>query len=343
MNLPVFMTDVEFRSFRDENASVELIDQFHQQAEQLFSIRNPQEFLKHKNAHTKPETADFISQLRDEYVYFPWEHLTYRILAREDYYELKTSRNRPLISLEEQNILKDFRVAVIGLSVGSNVAHALSLMGCSYNMMLCDLDTLELSNFNRLMGGLQNVGQNKAELVAKNMLFNDPFCMPEVVSSPVTTEMLEQSHQNKPLRLIVEEIDSLPEKVSIRKWAKKNGVPVLMLTSDVDNLIVDIERYDLDPSLEYLDRSEAEWQELLQSHDGTVQSAVRIIKQIIGENYIDPYMITAAEKVGSEVVTWPQLVTPGYLAGSTGAAAIKRIALGQDQRSRVKHKITTDE
>ena len=46
---------------------------------------------------------------------------------------------------------------------------------------------------------------------------------------------------------MLEEVDDLATKVEIRRHARALGVPVVMVTDDGDNVIVDVERYDLDP------------------------------------------------------------------------------------------------
>lgn len=76
-------------------------------------------------------------------------------------------RNLGFLDRNEQNTLRDARVAIAGLGgTGGAQAHALARSGIGH-FTLADLDTFELANFNRQLGATMNsIGQAKVDVIA---------------------------------------------------------------------------------------------------------------------------------------------------------------------------------
>src|ERR1044072_2938935 len=60
------------------------------------------------------------------------------------------------------------------------------------------------------------------------------------------TEFFEKSW---PIHAVVDEIDDLKTKILLRIEAKKRELPVIMATDLGDDVMLDVERFDLDPNL----------------------------------------------------------------------------------------------
>ena len=100
------------------------IDRYAEQLRELFLIRNPRyrfqpdyekEFIEFRNRHyagMSPEEAG-------DWFYFPWSKLLIHYLPDAFHQELRTARNKNLITAEEQKRFYDFTVVIAGLSVGA--------------------------------------------------------------------------------------------------------------------------------------------------------------------------------------------------------------------------------
>src|SRR5215472_4167137 len=107
--------------------------------------------------------------------YYPWLNLALRTVEPDALFELRTNRNRNLVTTAEQSTLRQARVAIAGLSVGSNIAGALAHHGIGRTFCLADHDDLATSNLNRTYARLLDVGVPKCQLAARSVLELDPF------------------------------------------------------------------------------------------------------------------------------------------------------------------------
>jgi len=97
------------------------------------------------------------------------------VLDESEFVELRTNRNRYLITAAEQEVLAGKRIGIVGLSVGQSVAMAIALeRGCG-ELRLADHDTLDLSNLNRLRGGVHEIGLPKVVMAARAIAELDPY------------------------------------------------------------------------------------------------------------------------------------------------------------------------
>ncbi len=331
MEGPSLIKKTDLVSFLKDQPSVVYIDDLESQLKALFLVKNPQmHIFGSARIFDSVEFKNFSKNIKSNLVFFPWLKKVVKIVNEEDYFLLKTSRNAPLINFDELKCIKKSRVALIGMSVGSNIAHALGLMGFS-NMLLCDHDDLECVNFNRLLGGIDETGINKAELVARRLYGNNPYAKLDVLAMKITTDLLDQQHNQEQIQVIVEEIDSLDMKIDIRRWAKQRGVAVVMLTSNVHGLILDVERYDLDRTITILGRTEKFWYNIMKKSDGSMEQRLKMVNAIVGKNVMDNRMRSALSEIGKTIITWPQLISAGMLEGSIGVATLLNIATGRDK------------
>ncbi|KAK0111117.1 hypothetical protein ONS95_001493 [Cadophora gregata] len=223
-------------------------DSIQDQLEELIEVRSPWLRLKGEAlnqlvlAHLDGTPIDFYGT----YVFFPWRKELLHILPKDEFIEVRTSRNRYRITPSEQTRLSSKGVGVIGLSVGSATALTLALEGVGGELRIADFDVLSLSNTNRLRSPISNIGVNKAVLCAREMYEINPYLNIKVFPTGLQEGNFEEFLSNgRKLDLLIEECDDLPMKVFAREQARKHGIPVIMETSDKGML--DVERFDQEP------------------------------------------------------------------------------------------------
>ena len=103
-----------------------------------------------------------------------------------DYHEA-FSRNLGLITPEEQEKLRNSRVAIAGMG-GVGGVHLITLARLGIGRFsIADPDTFELANFNRQYGAkICNLGQNKAEVMAAEARQVNPELDIRVFTEPIT-------------------------------------------------------------------------------------------------------------------------------------------------------------
>src|SRR5262249_33626789 len=133
-----------------------------------------------------------------------------------------------------------------GLSVGRAVVSALAHEGIGGELRLADFDVLDLSNLNRVPGGVADVGVSKVVLAAREVAEVDPYLRLATFEHGVEDATIASCVAGGDV--IVDECDGRAMKLLLREHARAAGVPVVMATSHRGML--DVERYDLEPERE---------------------------------------------------------------------------------------------
>jgi nitroreductase len=281
----------------------------------------------------EPERARRVAALLggrepDQYgcwVLFPWSRRLVQVLPEAEFHEVRASRNRYKITVEEQRRLRSFAVGIVGLSVGQAIATTMALEGCAGRYRLADFDTLALSNLNRLSCGVADLGQNKAVVAARRLFEVDPYLEVSVWEQGVDEDSVDRFlAEEGRVDLLVEECDDLFMKVFVRERARALGVPVLMETNDRGML--DIERFDLEPG-----------RELLHGLIGDVRARdlkglptkekVPFILKILGD--MSPRLAASLVEIDQTISSWPQLGSGAMLGGAVASDAARRVLLGE--------------
>jgi nitroreductase len=262
------------------------------------------------------------------WVFQPWSRRLVHVLPREQYRELRTSRNRNKITLDEQRRLGALTVGVAGLSVGQATAITLALEGVGGRFRLADFDTLALSNMNRLRAGAHAIGVNKAVLTAREIFEIDPYADVTVFERGVRDDTLDAFLNG--LDLLFEECDDLKMKVRLRERARELGIPVLMETSDRG--LFDVERFDREPA-----------RPIFHGLVGGLRAAeldglstyekVPVVLGILGAETISPRLAASLVDVEATLKTWPQLASAVALGAAVNTDAARRVALGELRES----------
>lgn len=320
--------ELPLQEVRSLCSPVLVLDSYRDQLEDLFLIHNPR--FKFAKNHDK-EFADFLNEYAPDlersgsWVYFPWNGKLVHYLTDTDHQEVRTARNKNLIHKDEQERFYNSTIAVAGLSVGSHAALTIATMGGARRMKLADMDVISPSNLNRLRFDFTSIGVHKADAVARALYQLNPYADIEVFRDGVTDKNMDGFLDGADI--LIEELDDIEVKIRLREEARSRRMPVLMATDSSDNVILDVERFDLHEDmpifhglLEGMDLSDIKTNRI---------KLYEVMGRIINLNYVTPRQLHSVKEIGVTIYSWPQLATAAYMTGSVLAYATRRIILNQ--------------
>lgn len=310
-------------------AGAKLVDDCRRNLEELFLLRNPK-YRYDKNYAGGLEI--FIREYSDgralfecgTWFYYPWLKTAVHFLEDSLHQELRTGRNRNLITKEEQEKYYDATISIAGMSVGSHIAVVLAMTGGAKHLRLADFDNLSGDNLNRIRESYANLGTNKAVLVARRVFELNPYAdieiFPEGVSEGNAGEFVNGAS------VIIEEVDSPFWKIRLREMAREKGIPIAMVTDNGDGVIVDVERYDKEPKRALLHGKITVSAEEFRHLDP--RDLPRVAAKMAGADVAVPRMLESVVEVGETLYSWPQLGTAANLAGTIGAYLVRHLTAG---------------
>ncbi len=305
---------------KEAEASV-LVDAYDRQLRELALVRLPSAGEEERRLWAE----EFAKENPGVWVHLPWEKKLARILDREEYFEVVTNRNRDKITLAEQRRLRTKRVGVMGLSVGGEAAVSLAQEHLCGHILLADFDSLDLSNLNRLQGGFDDLGVNKAVLVARRIARIDPYLEVTVFPDGVTEENADDFLRG--LDLLVEECDHLPMKHRIRERARRAGLNVVFAGDERGFLSIEPyrERPELLPFHGRIERP----QPSREAFPDRLSFLKALTEWLGGFQAISERSRLSLERVGETLVGYPQLASEArFAAGQVGHVA-RRLLLGE--------------
>lgn len=247
-------------------------------------------------------------------------------------FELSTLRNRNLITREEQEKLRKTTVGFFGLSVGSHAAVTWAMGSRADNIKISDPDTIDPTNLNRLRAGWGSVGKLKTAVVMKEIRGINPDV--HVTANTKTDEesVLKLFDHEPKLNFVVDETDSMETKLFLRKLARARKIPLVSAADVGDDVVLDVERYDISPQPEpFLGRLPGI--EELDINALSVQEKIKLIIQLVGPENFSEEMTNSLNEIGKTLKTWPQLGATATIAGGVIATTIKKIVLGEKVKS----------
>lgn len=306
-------------------AGVPVMDAYTSAIKELFSIEHPE--LKREDPNRPALLESFIqnTHIPERFIYYPWRNVVMRTVDEVTYFKLRTARNRTIISESEQIPYRACAVGVVGLSVGSSAIRALVASGGPKQLKIADFDDLEITNLNRISAGLPDVGHNKTDITARYVWELDPDAQLELWREGVTAENLEQFITQPKLDVFVDEMDNLVLKFQAREICRKAGIPVVMATDNGDSVILDIERFDLEPEREFFHGLVPGVTTDIVSHM-PFQEWLRIATKIVGPDFLTDRMQAAIMQIGRTIAAVPQLGPTAAMAGAGIAYAVRAIA-----------------
>lgn len=295
------------------------------------------ELVKYKSPWRKFSTKELQEQTKKiltdcppmEYglwVWYPWSNRLVHIPDREDFIDLRTSRNQYKITREERDLLAQKKIGVIGLSVGQSVSVTLAMERICGEIRLADFDVLELTNLNRIRTGIHNLGIQKVYSVAREIAEIDPFikvlCFPKGLLEDNMDEFFTGGGH---LDLLIEESDGFDIKIMSRYKARSLRIPVLMEGSD--RCAVDVERFDLEPDrvilhglVNHLDVNKLKTLK-------TNEEKIPYMLDMLGLETSSQRLKASMLEIEQSINTWPQLASAVTMGGGITADVARRLLL----------------
>jgi hypothetical protein len=339
--------NIEFEKLCSTLPDFCIVDEIEQQLEEIYYIRHPETMMGNANVqdirkYTDNLIGSFSHHTFGIWVYYPWNNHVVHFLPEELHTELRTSRNRNLITAAEQTKYYQSSVGIAGLSIGNSIVGTLLHTGGPKNLRLADFDILSASNTNRIRTSFINLGLKKTMIAAREIYEVNPYAELQLYPEGIKSENLEIFlNGQKKMDVLVEEMDNIYLKIQIRILARKLQIPVVMATDNGDNIILDIERYDLDPNYPLFHGDISE-KELLGVDIHTPKPvAARIITRWVHPENVAIKMQESLMELGKTLYTWPQLGTAAFLSGCAVSYAVRSIIVGEPVKSG-KYKIFLD-
>jgi molybdopterin/thiamine biosynthesis adenylyltransferase len=312
-----------------------LIDTYDSICRELFLIHNPFYYRRENTEEAGEAKKLFLAGIKpaEVWIFYPARQTVIRSVEERFYLEVRTARNRNVITKEEQKTYRDFIVGIVGLSVGSMVLSSLARTGGPKCMKIADFDTIELTNINRMNASLFDFGKPKILVAAENVWEIDPFAELLVWEDGVTAENIESFIAGDPrLDIFIDEMDNLHLKIIARQICKRDGIPVIMATSNGDGIIVDIERFDREPELA-----------IFQGRINDINPAIinqlsfeewlKIARRIVGEDLLVDRVKLSLKEIGKSIVAVPQLGTTTAVGGAVLSYIVRKLASCEDLKS----------
>ncbi|MEV6429209.1 Rv1355c family protein [Nocardia sp. NPDC051463] len=260
----------------------------------------------------------------DRWIYYPWRRTLVGLPGERTYRAIRLDRNRNKLTRAEQERLAGLTIGVVGQSVGHAVAYTLAMEGACGLLRLADFDDIELSNLNRVPGGIFDIGVNKSIVTARRIAELDPYLPVEVRTAGIDEDSVDEFLTG--LSIVIEECDSLDIKFAVREGARRHRIPLLMDTSDRG--LLDVERYDLEPG-------RPPFHGLLGTTEGadlrglSTRDKAPHVMRILDPKELSARMAASLVEIDESVTTWPQLGSDVQLGAAIVAAAVRRLGLGQ--------------
>jgi len=217
------------------------------------------------------------------------------------------------------------------MSVGSAGAQALAITGISRNIKLVDGAVISGSNLNRILTGVSSVGQSKCEVIGRQIYEMNPYSSVEYFDKATKKNLPKIIGNNT--KIVIDEIDDIQMKIQIRIEAKRRKIPVIMATELADTIMLDIERFDLEPERQLFHGKIPNVEFIAQNPPGNHREWTKHAVAIIDPKNMPLKMQKSILKIGANIVTHPQLGSTVMMTGGVIAFAVKNIALKSELNS----------
>ncbi len=296
------------------------------------------ELIKSKNPSIKIKVDDYpaliMAHLKGmdimEYgvwAYYPWSRRLIHLLDEDEFIEVRTNRNQYKITRQEQRLLKEKKIGIVGLSVGQSIALTIAMERICGELRLADFDIAELSNLNRLRTGLHHMGINKTIIAAREIAEIDPFIKVRIFNDGLHKQNMDEFFTgNGKLDLFIEVCDGIDIKIESRFKARELKIPVVMDTNDKGML--DVERFDIEPDRPIL-HGLADGLDPDNIKNLSNEDKIPYILKMVGAETISTRLKASMMEVEQSINTWPQLASSVVLGGALTTDVCRRILLDQ--------------
>ncbi|OGK35942.1 hypothetical protein A3A93_05840 [Candidatus Roizmanbacteria bacterium RIFCSPLOWO2_01_FULL_38_12] len=286
---------------------------------ELHQIRNPH--LTSKELKTIKFNHKLLNKSRHPL------HLTQKVS-----FELATARNKTLIYPDEQEKLRNTVVGFFGMSVGSHAAITWMMESRADVIKIVDPDKISATNLNRMRVSWENVGRYKTVVIQKELQEINPYATVFSFTN-VGESVIKKIFYSRPsLQVVVDEIDDIKGKLTLRKFARNLRIPVISAIDVEDDIFVDIERYDINEHQEYFNNRLPNITKI-NINNLSEKEKKQLIVGLVSLEKVSERMLNSLFGIGASIVTWPQLGATATIAGGVIATLIKKIILGEDIKS----------
>ncbi len=305
------------------------------QMRELFFVSNPHLIQDNRRESLfrsymqKQKTLGPLWQ-QGQWVWYPWKKTLVHVLDRISFCKVRSSRNFPLVSEEEQKEMEKGKIGIAGLSVGSHIAYSLLAQGSGSMFHLSDGDKLSLSNLNRIPGGVTDLGTAKTVIAARRMYEANPYIRVRIF--PHLSSQREVGRFCKNLSVIIDEIDDMKIKYLLRREAVRFRIPIISAVDIGDRCVVFIERYDIQPNLSPFAGFLGSRLSARTFNSLTKKEIGSLILRLVGEENITAPLRESLSAVGNSIVSWPQLGSTAYTNGGVVAFCVRSLLTGGNVR-----------
>ncbi len=314
------------RNLLKQKKIVNVVDEFSEQLRELDLVKNPKLLTREPRKYGNDPK-------QGKWIYYSWQSSLVHVLEKDSYLRLKTSRNENLVLPSDQKKFAQFRIGIAGLNVGNPAAVCLALEGGGLEMKFADNDVLSLTNFNRFRASITDLGLNKAVLSARQVYEINPFAKIEVFRDGIKPDSLEEFLLKPRTDVLIEEMDNLRLKILIREKARQYRIPVVMVTGNGPNVIIDIERFDQNPELPllggYLKQSIIDIAKSDKLKTLPFKNKMLLARDFMGTKYLTQRLKKSFLLVGSKLAGIPQLAESSFLRGAVLCYLIRQISTGK--------------
>ena len=143
-------------------------------------------------------------------------------------YQTAFSRNIGWVTEQEQNSLRNKRIAIAGMG-GVGGFHLLTLARLGIGKFnIADLDTFEVANFNRQAGAsMSSLGQAKVEVLAKMARDINPECELGIYPQGVNASNLDDFFRNVDLYIDGLDFFAFEAREQVFAYCAKHGIPAV--------------------------------------------------------------------------------------------------------------------
>lgn len=284
-------------------------------------------FTKHVSVSHKNRNRFALGQ----WIYHRWSNTLYHVLSKKEYYMLRTIRHRDIITQEEQTILSKKTIAIAGLSVGLNILLSFVRFGIGKTYHIADVDVVSLSNINRALYTLHDLGKAKCDVARDRIHELDPFLNVHAWQDGITEKTLSPVLSGS--NLIIDAFDRFDMKLALRKEAKKRKIPVISGFDVEKGVLVITERYDIDPTLSLDHFLNSTPESSLQKKGMTADERTAMFVNIIGKKHHSDRMLRSVQNVGKTLTGYPQLIIATLAAASLFTLCAEDVLLGRNTTS----------
>lgn len=297
----------------------------------LFELNNPDGTDDELEEYLNKD--EFRGREYGQWVLYPWSGDLVRFPEEIDYLLMRTHRYRNLIRESQQIGLRDNHIVVGGQSVGSVVTLSLVKNLGIKEITISDSAKPKISGIGRSEVDMRDMGLPKIDSTAKRLSILDPFAIQHHLHEGLSRDVLYRLSEETQLKptLVVDEVDDMASSAEIRDYSKRNRLPYVTVSDVDDTAVLEINRFDLDPSLPlYAGKvTQREAQALLDGamSDGDKQD---VFARTVGYSRLTPPLIESTLQIGEEIAGIPQKGSTALIAAGMVTVAVREILLGSN-------------